>query len=397
MSNDAQANADSKGQMNWESLDPEEVRVKFKSERETFSPLGDELDTLAREGTNYDQTKTLLEKVRDQIMSPSGWISTFYNENVNFFPQAKAGAKDPTARPDWYFTLSPEKRKNYDKLSDYMVDAAILQPRMHQMSTILTQLQLADTFRNLLIVRNLEGQQILFDDAAYQRINDDLLAFYDQMRMSYDALESQASQSRDYYAANRATLDDAAMKEDYLQKRKSDYSEVIKKTKFYERLYYQGNGLYSLKQEYAAKMYVLDKYSKKLVELKEKDFEKNLETVLTSCRALTEVMEKNTRYYTWSGDYVNDGLRSLLISVTFYVHVSEEHFKKFREAPKEAPYCLMRKLDALNSAPSNFGYSPKKDDPWNGGTAIEEAYKQACVAITLQCREFVNKKGKITK
>ena len=397
MSNDAQANADSQGQMNWESLDPEEVRVKFNSDRKEYSALADELDKLAKEGTNYDQTKTLLEKLRDQILSPSGWISTFYNENVNFFPQAKAGTKDRTARPDWYFTLSPEKRKNYDKLSDYMVDAAILQPRMHQLATILTQLQLADTFRNLLIVRNLEGQQILFDDAAYQRINDDLLAFYDQMRMSYDALESQASQSRDYYAANRGTMDDAALKEGYLQKRKSDYSEVIKKKRFYERLNYQGNGLYSLKQDYAAKMYVLDKYSQKLVELKEKDFEKNLETVLNSCRALTEVMEKNTKFSSWGGDYINDGIRELLISVTFYAHVSDEHFKKFRQAPKEAPYCLMRKLDALASAPSEFGYSPKKDDPWNGGTAIEEAYKQACVAVTLQCRDFVNNKGKIKK
>ena len=127
------------------------------------------------------------------------------------------------------------------------------------------------------------------------------------------------------------------------------------------------------------------------------DFEKNLESVLNSCKAMTEVMQKSTKFHTWSGDYVSEGLYALLISVNFYARVSDDHFKKFRQAPKEAPYCLMRKLDALNSAPSDFGYSPKKDDPWNGGTAIEEAYKQACVAVTLQCREFVNKKGKITK
>ena len=41
MCKDAQANADSQGQMNWESLDPEEVRVKFNSDRKEYSALAD--------------------------------------------------------------------------------------------------------------------------------------------------------------------------------------------------------------------------------------------------------------------------------------------------------------------------------------------------------------------
>lgn len=398
MCKEAQAADESQEKMNWESIDPDSIRVKFNQIKAECSSLQDQLARLASDGTNHKTIFAHYETVRDQILSPSGWVSSFYTENAGSFPHAKANAKDTDAKPDWYYTLLPEKRKQYDEVSRYMVDSAILLPLMKSTAAVMAKLPLTDTFRNILIVRNLERTaEIKLDLDTYKKMNEDFAAFNTQIRQSFDELEGLAVRSKQYYASNQGVLDPKDLKEGYLHERKSDYSAVINKRAFYDKLYYQGNGLYSLKTEYATKMGVYDLYSKRLVELKESDLENKLKAVKTDALPLIAELEKSKNLQTNAGSFLQSGLLGLTISVNFFATVSLEHFQKFLKGPMEAPYCLMRKMDAISAAPPDFGYSPKKDDPWNGGTALQEAYKQACVAITLQCRDFVNNKGKIKK
>lgn len=397
MSNEALANEQGQEKMNWEDIDASVVRTKIWNEKKKLTALSDELKKLEKDAGNFDNTKTALENIRDQVLGSTGWLMSFYNENIGSFPQAKADAKNPDSRPDWYITYTPDKRKQYDEINSYMVDIGLLQPFMKSMAEVLTQFPLAETYRVLLIARNLNSPPINFTDNAYKKINDDFTAFCNQMTQDWDELEKYAEKSRQYHAENDGKIDPNALKDGYLSARKSDYSAIIKKRAFYDRLYYQGNGLYSLNQDVATVMRGLDQYSAALVKLKSENFETTMDTVINSSKSLIEALQKNTVFKSEHGSIVQSGLLTLVVTVCFFAETSLEEFQKFLQAPNEAPYCMMRQVDALKSPPTNFGFSPKTDDPWNGGTALQEAYKQACVAITLQCREFVNKRGKVTK
>ena len=385
-----------KQSMQWKKLDEETIRTQFRSLEKKIREVFPALEQLQKEGDNFSSTEELLKSICETGVGPSGWIQSFIAENISDFPNAAATAKDTDPMPDWYHILLPEERKTYDVVLKYMKDAVMLQPFFQTTTEILNHLlaSLADTFRVLLMVNNLKSNELKFDNNEYKKIKSDFEGFARQLSRMWEALEEYAGSSLQYYNSNKDKASPQELKEQYQEKRKHEYRHILEEQRsFIDRVEYVGQNTYALKDPYPIRMRALDNYSKKLIEMKTSPFESELKDhVLKNADPLFDSLLKTVPYKMPAGSGMHSALTGMIDAILVLSKESLEQFKKFKEAPEEAPFCLMRAM----TVPSNdtFGFNPKTGDPWSEGTHFEDAYNQGCKAISKQCREYVVDHGK---
>ena len=396
MCKDAKTEEESKEGMQWKKLSEDTIRAEFRSVNKQLREVFSALEQLQREGDNYDAAENLLKSLCEKYVGPSGWIQSFVTENFSDFPNAAETAKDTDPKPDFYHILLPDERKLYDIVLQYMKDAVKLQPLLQQTYEILTHLlnSLADTFRVLLMVNNLNSSQIKFDNNEFKKIQSDFDGFSRQLSRSWEALEEYAKPSLQYYLSNKDKVSSKELKEQYEEKRKSEYRDILKEQRtFFDRLEYIGQNTYRLKDYHPLRMRALDNYSKKMIEMKKSPFESELKDyVLKLANPLYERLLKTTQYKKDDGTGIHSALTEAINAILVLSKESLAQFAKFKEAPEEAPFCLMRKISV--SPVGAFGFNPKAGDPWTEGTHFEDTYNQGCAAISKQCKEYVVDHGK---
>ena len=126
VNNTAPAAEEKANSMSWEDIDKSSIRNGFAGVDNKLRELGSAMQTLAKEAKGFDNTKGLVESLRDKDLTSSGWLSSFIAENSSSFPNAGGDESKRAARPDWYFLKTPEVRKQYDLIFDYMDDAVKL-------------------------------------------------------------------------------------------------------------------------------------------------------------------------------------------------------------------------------------------------------------------------------
>lgn len=387
----AQAGEDKSNSMLWEDLDGDKVRAEFKKMAAHLAAFGSEMEKLAKDRNNYDNTEEAMKTLRDKDFTASGWIQSFINENTSSFPGLNGDGTKKASKPDWYFILLPEKKKKYDDILNYMDDAVKLKTFFKPFQTILMKIPLKDTFRVFAIVKNMTSKG--WTAGEYKLINKDVESVCNLLKLSWGEMNSAASLSERFYQEHVSQMDSPKMKEGYIKQRQEDYNNIFKRYDFYKSCNYRGNGKYGILADRLVSMKTMDAYMGKLVMIK--DLDDRLKTLLASVENLENSLKSNIVLHTGAGQDLHRALLNLIVVVHFNLSCGLEEFTKFKNGSDEAPYCYMTCPEAASKATGHFGFEPKWGNSWDSGTGYYDIYRKALFAITAQAHDFAYVHGKV--
>ena len=393
MSNENQAPVAAEEKANsmlWEDLDTGAVRKEFSKVCDDLDALGNEIEKLAKESTNVEQTQEYMDKVRDVDLGSSGFISSFIRENTTSFPSINGPKRGNL--PDWYYMLLPDKRKKYDDILNFLDDAVKLSAFFKPFAGVLKDIPLKNAFRLFPIVRNMLRKK--YDQSEYERINKDIKGVNEVLTLGWNVFSNKTGASEKFYQDNIAQMDSPKMKERYIKLRMEEYNAVYSAYDISKIIKFQGYGNFNCDGWIAKEMNTLDAYMGKVIQ--NKDIGGRLTAIISDMDKLADSLMANIVLSTSSGRELHQTMKNAVIKIRFFLIRSLEEFNKFQEgSTSEAPYCYMTCPEEAGKSQGWFGFSPAWSDSWSGGTKYLNMYKQALYAIKIQCKEYTYTHGRV--
>ena len=379
--------------MSWEDIDKSSIRNGFAGVDNKLRELGSAMQTLAKEAKGFDNTKGLVESLRDKDLTSSGWLSSFIAENSSSFPNAGGDESKRAARPDWYFLKTPEVRKQYDLIFEYMDDAVKLTAFFKPLVDILTRIPLKEVFRVLRVVSNMKSKG--YGAEWYDTIDKIIASVNEVLGMGWNVFESKADAAERYYNENKQQIESPKVKEQYFKLRMDAYAKVVMERPAGKFLnYYDGVGRFKVHTEWVANMRVQDKYMQVIIGVTH--WSDQIKSLLTACQNLLDSLMTSILLSTGAGRDLHQALKNAVVVIQFFLTCCDEELGKFKSGSKEGPYCFINVPPAAANATGHFGFSPSWGDSYShGGTEYEDIPRKMLYAIMTQCREFAYVHGKV--
>lgn len=370
----------------WENLSESAIAGEINALNSRISEAYKEIKKAGREN-NYEKTAELMKALWTKDLSSEGWISKFCSANADAFPLA-AGASEPS----WVSSLSPEKLKTYKAVRDYYRDASALLDICAHVSEMLRALPLKNGYKITMNAVNFADACI--DEARYDAINSFVKGVSDQIGQDWAAMERNAERADMYYEANHAKLSRDEFLRGYRQERVKDYLDNLKKNRaVYDNLIDRGNGVFALHPQTYAIMCVIDKYTIAIAQ--SVDLTDIMGKVLEQCKSIltADIPAAEKVCTTQACSFLLAAFQTLVEESATFAEYCGETYRLYKEG-KGGVYSFMKKLPALSSVNTRYGFTPDTSDPWENGTYYEEMYQKAVNAIVEHCSDFVYNHGR---
>lgn len=336
---------------------------------------------------DFTKTRDMLEALLLKDLSAEGWLSAFYNTNIDAFSKAASGG----SYPDWYKDLGAEDKKTYDSALLYYRDVGYLMKIRGALYALLRELKLAEGFRLMRIKDNFEAAG--FDVNFYSKINTDVQRISDFLNRSWDEMERNTARSQKYLENNLQRRPKGELEKEYRAERLMEFQDMLKSTGLLDSFLERAGGYYSVRSDLLAKLDVIDKYTYRVSQTA--DLKAAMQKTMDDCsRILAEsVADADTNCTMQAARFLCAAFQTLAEEVSDFAEMALETYVNFQEAPGIAPYCFMKKLSAVSAARPKYAFQPDTSDPWDSGTYYKELYTEAANAFGSQARLFVYDHG----
>ena len=372
----------------WENLNEKEIIKQINALNTQCNLVRLGLRNLVHEG-NYEDVEQLVYNTYAKELSQEGWLRSFHRTNSNAFP---AAASDYT-RPTWYTSLSPEQKKSYDAGLEYHHDSMWLLNTCEELRQVLLEFDLEGAYKILLLEKNMREANMNKD--YYKKIDREVKEVSELINMDWNRLEAKARISEDYYNRNIGNMSRSSLNSGYRQERFKDYREILSQYEVFGSLSSSGNGRFSVRPSEYAKLTVIDKYTKKVVDLKEAG--DAARKTIDKCERIKSgnMAEslKNTK--TIACRSLAAAFDGMLMELTDFAYKASTVQTLFAKADDNEPYCYMKLLDALNHFCSNYSFSADAYgyDPVKNGTRFADMYQGIAKVLGEHCFDFVYNHG----
>lgn len=372
----------------WENLSEKEIERQLFSINTKCNIVAIGLKKLVDEG-NYEDVEQAFYELYTKELSQEGWLRSFHKTNSGVFP---AAASDYT-RPSWYVSLSPEQKKSYDACLEYHHDSMWLLNTCEDLRQVLLEFDLEGAYKILLLKKNMIEANMNKD--YYKKIDGEVKEVSELINLDWNKMESMASRSEDYYKRNAGSMERSALNNGYRQERIKDYKEIFSRYEVFGSMSDRGNGSYSVRPGELAKLSIIDKYTKKVVDLKEAG--DAARKTIDKCERIKSgrMADSLKQTKTQACRSLAAAFDEVLSQLTEFAYQASTAQRLFEKADDEEPYCYMKLLDSLNHFRSNYSFSADAYgyDPVKNGTNFAEMYKAMAKAISEHCQDFVYKHG----
>ena len=378
--------------LEWESIDEKEIRTQLEIFCTDCRNAAKQLNAMI--ATNEcKKTEDMLETVAYGDLS-NGWLSSFHETNRDSFSKYLNG----NTRPSWYSELTLDKQKRYDMILRYYRDMFTILNPCNDLSRILLDLVdrkiLREGFRVAYMVFNFGDAGIT--EKTYKTLDIDARQVSARINKAWGETERIAVSAKQFLDNNRDRMGFSSLKDGYRKARLKDYLDDFRNSVIADSFGVLSDGSFYVKADVLSKVRAIDKYT--FVLAQSDDIEDLMKKLIEDCNAIMNKQlipnEKEAKTEGFGNAFLS--LRLLVKEVISYAETVLDAFKLYKDAnPDESPYCFMKHPSAYGAVQPRYGFSPNKQDPWDGGTHYTDLYVMEAVALTRHCEEFVRKQGNV--
>ena len=337
--------------------------------------------------SDFSNTSTAYNQLRDQEIGRNSWIQEFYFANQGTYEKCMKGDK-----PSWYHELSLEKQKKFDLGLSYQKDASQLVKPLDQMMLLMMKIPLLESYRIVRLTMTLDDMG--FDDSFWEQINSDLVSVSDLLNKPDSSIETR---SKEYYRQNHGKISETDLLDGYQIARRKDYITAFQAfcARAQDSFRVNEAGHFSVDLNMVLLVRTLDQYTSKVAEAMKENIQSSLENCIEECNKLEAVLtSRNEKLENDLFRSTVTALDSLNTELKDYCDLALTVYKRYKDGDNDAPFVFLKKPVANSSIRPKYGFEAVTADPMDSGSRYEKMYVSAANALTSHCLEFSQYSGK---